>query len=279
MSLTPVKIKHSKKFYVFLLVYLIVGTYVFANVFDLQFWPFTYFNPPEVAPVFTRALDYPSYTLFNFRGPEIVRVQLMLNPSAPLAVGVSAEMTASGNINASYVNQISDVFAGFIGSSPYSFISKILILMVNYQFPFITLQPTHALVTYYYGVYIAGNSTTIVWDNQGDYAPVMVILFNNGTTITQTYPYLSVHVDSLDVARSERYNRVNEALSVALVLFGFVEGYGILHDIDEKNTRPNDSTKAPNPTGTGAATTSHSSYSRRNKARVRANKKRQSPKS
>jgi hypothetical protein len=221
-----------------------VGTYVLANVFNLQFWPFSYFNPSEIVSIVDRTLEYPTYTLFNIRGPEIVNIHLTLTPNEPLAAGVVARITARGFLNASYINRISQIFVGFVGSSPNSPLESVF--MYGFQFPFITLQPTFPLVYYFLGVPLTGNSQQILWESAGDYAPFLVLLCDNGTTIPETYPYLSVHVDSADVARMERYNRVDEALSVALVLFGFVEGYGILYDIDEKRVQRHDSTNAPN---------------------------------
>lgn len=235
--------KHSKKYYAFLLVYLCIGTYVFANVLDLQFWPLSYINPPERAEPLYRTLDYPYHSLFSFQGSLIVEVQIALVTDAPLAEEVPATISAIGGLNGSSAD-VSYVFVGFIGSSPYSPIANVL--MVGYQFPYIELQ-RNGTIQYGFagggvGFLITGKPQVIVWHSQGDYAPVLVIWFRNSTTITETFPSLTVHVNSADVARSERYNRVNQALSVALVAFGFVEGYKILHEIDE--TKKNQSSDA-----------------------------------
>src|SRR5208282_3248189 len=45
--------KHSRKYGVFLLVYLCIGAYVAANVLDIQIWPL---NPPESAVPLFRTL-------------------------------------------------------------------------------------------------------------------------------------------------------------------------------------------------------------------------------
>jgi hypothetical protein len=240
--------RHSRRFYIFLLVYLSIGAYVFANVLNFQFWPFSYFNPPETVQPLYRNLDYPPIFLFEPESshPLIVHVELTLSPSAPLAEGVSADLSAAGSVNSSYAWKISQVFVGFIGS-----ILTSNLRMANFQFPFVILsqgnRPTTSMVGTI-GPLIGGTPVSIMWNKPGDFEPFMVILFVNSTTVPVTFPYLPVHVNSLDVARSERYNRVNAAVSIALVLFAFVEGYGILRDIDKGTSQSNDSANQPTPT-------------------------------
>lgn len=239
--------KHSKKFYAFLLAYLCIGTYVFANILNLQFWPFSYFNPPEKTAPLYRTLDYPSYSLFTFQGTSIVYVQMTVVTDLPLAEEVPAKISAIGNLNSSYAGIISYVFVGFVGSTPYD--SNLNVRMVGFHFPYIELYRNYnGTNPFGNGILITGSPVVIVWHDQGDYAPIMVIWFNNSTTITETFPHQTVHVNSADVARSERYNRVNEAVSVALVLFGFIEGYKILRETDEPKNQSNDSAIEPKTT-------------------------------
>jgi len=242
------KVRHSRKFYALLLLYLAIAACIFINILNLHipFWPFSLINPTPEAVTQSRSLDYPPYLFFNFRGSEIVTIILYLIPRAPLAVDVSAELSASGNLNTSYLGSISTVFVGFVGSSPSAASQNLIITLIGVQFPFVALHPIIPYIYYYNGIRMSGSNQEIVWHNAGDYAPIIVLLFNNGTTISQTYPYLSVHVDPMEAARMEQYNRVNEALSVALVLFGFVEGYKILYDIDKPNNLLCESKNAPN---------------------------------
>jgi hypothetical protein len=238
---------HNRRFYVFLFVYLSIGTYVFANVLNLQFWPFSYFNPPETVETLYRNLDYPPIFLFEPESrPLIVHVELTLKPGAPLAEMVPTYLSAVGSVNSSYAMNISQVFVGFVGSRPTGNVR-----MANFQFPFVILSQTGKFFDFAWlviGPVIGGTPISIVWDKQGDFEPFMVISFTNSTTASLTFPYLTVHVNSLDVARSERYNRVNAAVSIALVFFAFVEGYGMLRDIDKRTTQSNDSANQPTPT-------------------------------
>ena len=58
---------------------------------------------------------------------------------------------------------------------------------------------------------------------------------NNYTDIfTQTYPESQIYVGSYDVLATDRYNRINEVTSLALVGFAMIEGYKIIQDYVEK---------------------------------------------
>jgi hypothetical protein len=134
-------------------------------------------------------------------------------------------MTAEGSVLRAYAPIINNVLVYFIGAIPYSLEGDVPV--AGSQLGVITLGHRTQTPTI-----LSGTHQMIMWNSQGDYAPVMVILFHNLTSRAETYPYLVVHVNSADMPLFERYNRVNEAVSVALVLFGFVEGYRILREID-----------------------------------------------
>jgi hypothetical protein len=208
--------------------YLCTGSYVFANVLNLQFWPFSYFNPPETVQPLHFSLNYPIESSFIWLNKAaIVHVNVTLKPSAPLAERVAVNMTAEGSVLSAYAPTINNVLVYFVGAIPYSLEGNVRV--IGSQFGVIILGHSTQTPTI-----LSGAHETIMWNTQGDYAPVMVIVFHNLTSRTETYPYLAVHVNSVDAARSERYNRVNIAVSVALVLFGFVEGYRILREIDRE---------------------------------------------
>jgi hypothetical protein len=231
-----------------LILYVILAAYVGANIFNLQFWPFSYFNPRETAIPIYRNLDYPTKFLFESEPPLIVHVDITLMPDAPLAQGVPAKISAAGSVNRSYAQAISDVYVGFIGAI--SYIPNYNVREINFEFAFVVLRQNYPPTNYVgnvIGPLIGGISDRIVWNRPGDFEPFMVIGFRNYTTLPLTFPYLAVHVDSLDVARSERYNRVDIAVSVALVAFGFVEAARLLEEMAEKR---NQSKGAANPTTT-----------------------------
>src|SRR5207245_1759112 len=77
---------------------------------------------------------------------------------------------------------------------------------------------------------IGGDSTRIYWPVSGNYYPIVAIGLANGTYREQTYPDYRVSVASSDIALQERFGRINEVVSVALVAFGFVEGLRIIQE-------------------------------------------------
>lgn len=231
-------IRHSVKYYAFILVYLSLGIYVGTIVANLQFWPFSYINPPPPSGLLVRTIDYPSHSLFASSKLIIAYADLELSVNAPLAEELPAQFSATGLLNNSYANITNTVLVGFIGSSWLTRNEKALTISFGTP-PLIELKRNDS-EKYQYGfpkaISFTGLPEVIVWHTQGDYAPIMVLLFNNGTTISETFPTQTVHVNSGDVARSERYNRVNEAVSIALVAFGIMEGIKILRETDEKHT-------------------------------------------
>jgi hypothetical protein len=211
-----------------------------------------------------------------------VSVTITLVTSLPLAQEVPARMSASGGLNRSYTNAVARVYVFYIGSSPY--MPNTNVRIVGFQFPYIELQRnfTDTDSSSMFSSLIAGPSVQIVWHGEGDYVPMMVVWFKNSSSITATYPYLSVHVDSADVARSERYNRVDQAVSIALVFFAFVEGYGILRDMDGQKTQANSSANEPTPTKAppnNPKPTRMPAYSRKKRASVGPTRKRLIPQS
>jgi hypothetical protein len=239
---------YTKSFYTFLIFYLIIAAYVGANVFDLQFWPLSYFNPPEKPTNLYFNLDYPIQSGFIWMSNgQMVHVEVNLSAPTRIAEDLPVTMTAVGSVSSSYSQNITHVFVGFTGATVYS--AQENVYPIGSQFESIDLTQQYEPMPFIglaIGPKIGGAPQTIVWKVQGDYAPTIVILFKNFTAITQTYPYLAVHVASVDVARSERYNRVNTALSIALVGFGFVEGAKILIELAEKRNQSKESTAKPN---------------------------------
>jgi len=248
------KRNYTRKLYTFLLIfslifYSLIGAYVVANVRNLQFWPWSYFNPPEPPVTLYFNLDYPIQSGFVWvsQGRQVVTVEVTLKASAKIAEDLPVNMMAVGSVSAAYSGNITDVFVGFIGATPYY--SQPNVRRIGEQFESIDLKQQYTPmpgIGLAIGPKIGGEPRTIVWKFQGDYAPAIVILFKNFTALTQTYPYLGVHVDSADVARSERFNRVNIALSIALVGFGFVEGIKIAMELVEKRNQSIASTANPN---------------------------------
>jgi hypothetical protein len=95
---------------------------------------------------------------------------------------------------------------------------------------------------------IGGNSTRIYWPVSGNYYPIVAIGFANGTYRQQTYPDYRVSVASSDIALQERFGRINEVISIALVAFGFVEGLRIIQEHGKNVVGSQDSGPISTPT-------------------------------
>jgi hypothetical protein len=65
--------------------------------------------------------------------------------------------------------------------------------------------------------------TTLKWDIQGEYSPFITVLFKNGTSVTTLYPQYKIHVSGPDVVAQERYSRINQWLSIAVLFLAIVE--------------------------------------------------------
>jgi hypothetical protein len=81
-----------------------------------------------------------------------------------------------------------------------------------------------------------GKTNHYCWPNSGSYAPVLgVTYFNDPTLHVTTFPLSNVYVEPMSQLQVEKHNRVDEALTYALVYFGFMEAYSIYRDIKEKD--------------------------------------------
>ena len=72
---------------------------------------------------------------------------------------------------------------------------------------------------------------TIKWDTQGDYSPFIQILFNNGTSVTYSYPQYKIHVNNPEVVKQEHYSRVEMWLSISLFFFALIESPKLLNPL------------------------------------------------
>jgi hypothetical protein len=76
------------------------------------------------------------------------------------------------------------------------------------------------------------------WLVSGDYSPVMVIEFNNGSTVEWRYDEIKVHVASPIEIQSLKTGSIELALTYALLGFAFLEGFAIIRDFvaDDENS-------------------------------------------
>lgn len=72
-------------------------------------------------------------------------------------------------------------------------------------------------------ILIEENTAHLTWPNPGDYAPTVAIVFFDHTETHADIPYVTVHVEPTSQLQTESLNRINMALTYALVAFGIIE--------------------------------------------------------
>lgn len=88
------------------------------------------------------------------------------------------------------------------------------------------------------GYSLCESNQTVTWTSQGDYSPE--VYFNTGrlTLFMQStdvvYSNIVVHINSADVLANARYNRINEVLSIVVVIFALVEACKLLYEATKK---------------------------------------------
>jgi hypothetical protein len=92
------------------------------------------------------------------------------------------------------------------------------------------IQVLHSL-----GNNVSAITQTIVWTAQGDYHPEISfltgnIMSNNTQLVDQIYDNIIIHIDSSDTLQAARYNRIDEVVSVVLVIFVLVEASKLIYE-------------------------------------------------
>jgi hypothetical protein len=124
-----------------------------------------------------------------------------------------------------------DIF-GFKASDPiHSFDGMAVLLVNNYTNPSL---PSEIGI----GSYVGAPTQQIEFTSQGDYPLSIQLVVGNNAADTQEihsiYERKTIHVDSTDILDAQRYNRINEVLSVVLVVFTFVEASKLIYDYYSK---------------------------------------------
>jgi hypothetical protein len=63
----------------------------------------------------------------------------------------------------------------------------------------------------------------IFWLVQGDYHPIVQVIYKNSTMVTQTYLDYKVSVISYFVVEQEKYNKLTLGLIITFFVFAFIE--------------------------------------------------------
>lgn len=247
-------------------VYAILGYATYVNIQNI---PNANFNPsPPVAGQFI-SLDYPPAQGFTVTG-DLLHLNIEITTSGDFVQGQPVDMSVTGSISNRLLYNLSDIdqslaypeallpngtyvpyaeseidvgFGGAanvmdgqlsypIGGPSIGFVT----LLINYTNP-------NSIQTLSLGDTSVGAPTQqIEWTSQGDYAPTISFStgtygYSNYTNIEQTYGNFTVQVASSDVLAQARYDRVDEVLTIVLVIFGFVEAAKIILDsLSEKKS-------------------------------------------
>jgi hypothetical protein len=78
------------------------------------------------------------------------------------------------------------------------------------------------------GTNISALTQTVVWTAQGDYHPEVSfftgnIIVKNTKNNDQIYENIVIHIDSSETLQAARYNRIDEVVSIVLVIFVLIE--------------------------------------------------------
>jgi hypothetical protein len=234
------------RYYGLIILYAIILTAVVVNASDIQVWglnpapstteiPLTFVYPPSASTKVNPA------NLYNITFNGMLSIGVALSSVGPIVEGQPVTIGGIGGISPRYASKVSSVHVGLEDALLCHTQTSCGGFIFDFNGPEfgITLQPnTNSsgfppfpkvgnLAKF---TQLGAQNETIYWAVEGDYYPVLEIHFNNGTIIDQSYPNQLVHVDPASVLVTEREGRINTALSIALVAFGFVEGIKIIED-------------------------------------------------
>ena len=218
--------------------------------------PITDFTKPVFLPM---SLNYPSYSTVGLvigQPNDSMHIDLSLYANHTIAEETPVLLTAYGSIGSVLARNISqlelgraEIFAVKVGfEGAFQVVGNSLLesygpplagtlMLVNSSIPCGTSSISYGPTT------LCGLPTVITWPVEGDYNPVISIMFKNGSSIDQPYPDYKVHVTSSQVIQSENLNerntQINIGLSTALLLFSFISALKLVSEILKPETKEN----------------------------------------
>jgi hypothetical protein len=212
-----------------------IAFYIYANLRD---WKITALNinPPDKAYQTVLTVTYPPST----KGPilyinaSIIWFEILINYTGEIAERQPVTVWAYGTLSPEISQQIHDVSIGFEGALPY--VESGTVVSITPAYAGVDLVPNATVssnvgLPINLGALLAGDPQTINWQVQGDYYPTITIGYNSVYYVNytvQNYPDFRIHVSASDVVQQEKYSKINTALSIALVLFAFVESLNFI---------------------------------------------------
>jgi len=245
-----------------------------ANVFDIQVpvfnpsppivWRYFELDYPQNSP------QGPSLRIFvnlttsgNFvQGQTItmyvsgtIRNELLQNLTSVYPYGYQPNST---NPLYQAVSNDSGITVGFAGAPLSVSAIPLFPFLANPSFPITELNPSqysptgtavelvvnatnpHVPIFVSLGTNISALTQIVVWTAQGDYHPEVSfftgnIIVNNTKNNDQIYDSIVIHIDSSETLQSARYNRIDEVVSIVLIIFVLVEASKLIWEILKKD--------------------------------------------
>ena len=252
---------------ILLLVDALILLYFYSNSGDII--NFINLNPPVQENLGHMVLEYPpipsTSTVYVYSANSTVQfdiftIQIYLHYNGTLVESAPVVVEAYFSFIRKDIWTIS---LGFEGAEPYEGISAQLpyyMFFSTYHYrPRITDQngnPSPINDYYIEEQQIDPRQLTIIdWTWQGNYYPVIRVIYKNFTQVTQSYPDSIVTVSSVNSIQQEQeqriYNRLTLGLTVAVFLFTFVGSFDVISRLYKlgwgKNYGKNKNDSAHNP--------------------------------
>jgi hypothetical protein len=226
-----------------LITVLISAIAVLVNIFDIQV---PIFNPPP--PIANRyiSMGYPQ------KQPFLMALHINLTTSGDFVQGQPVNVNVTGWIKKSLLENLTT----YIPSSNHSGINvgfKEAPLLINAEGlgfdvdepEFSVNSPQGAMVVLMLKISVAETEMRLYslpqkvkWLSQGDYHPEISFFTGDASEIKQeeiVYDDIVMHIGSTETLQAARYNRINEVLSIVLVVFAFVEVSKMIYESFFKN--------------------------------------------
>lgn len=209
------------------------GFLIFLTILTILFIPTL--NPLPQSHNIPLGLNYPDLPNNSpFKNESVVGLQIFIELHYIGELSVNNKITlgeSTCQINSLNYSNIKQVRVGFTQALPWSFkkIEENLFsyTVTNWGTSFIYLNDTNSLYH--------GTKSDLYFPISGDYSPTITIQFDNDTApINYTYENVRIPVIAESDLAMLNMNRISVALTIALLVFSFIEGFTIIGKLWEK---------------------------------------------
>jgi|GEM_PF-6147711 len=219
--------------------------------------PFYLPSNKSVVPI---AIAYPDISNGQLQSEWLqISFNLETETNSLLAEGVNLTITnlAARVLINDYSNvtspwYITDVWIGFQYAQPWSDWAIVMNVSGQFQWNYYTALDGDWLVynpngtiwlssgTYPLGTYplTVFMHNTFHFPASGDYSPSILIDLANNTILSYTYNQVKVHIISASEIQTQKLERIGAAVTVALLVFAFIEGIVTVKDLTKEKYPP-----------------------------------------